>query len=113
MTFTVRTRGAPTLISQQYACPAHGLFVLVETCNVDETPRACPDCGASSEYRIAAPTIGVKYASAVNRGRSDERPPGMLDTRPLAEGMSMTEWRAKQDKISDELRRKKIKAMVS
>lgn len=113
MTFIIRTRGAPASIAQEYACPSHGFFSLVEPCNADETPRACPDCGASSPFRMSAPAVRVKLAEAVSRGRSDERPPGMLDTRPLAEGMSMTEWRAKQAKISDELRRKKIKAMVS
>ena len=84
------------MITQEYRCPTHGLFSLVEPCNEEESPRACPACGVSSPYTMSAPMTRVALAS-FTRGAPDERPPGTLDTRELGDGMPYNEWRAKQD----------------
>jgi hypothetical protein len=48
--------------------------------------------------------------TAAVRGGDTERRPGMLDTRPLAEGMPMTEWRKVQDKYREERRHQQLVA---
>ena len=63
-----------------------------------DVPRetAC-ECGGVAQRCISAP--GLKFQNfSVDRGKSDERPPGVMDTRPLAEGMPLSEWRAKRRK---------------
>lgn len=41
------------------------------------------DCGGVAERQMPAPLGRVKIAE-VKRGKSDPRPPGTLDTRPIA-----------------------------
>lgn len=57
--------------------------------------RPC-DCGGVASRVISPVAIGTVYGTAVSRGASDEPPPGAIDTRPLADGMSYAEWRAKR-----------------
>ncbi len=45
--------------------------------------------------------------------KSDDRPPNALDTRPLADGLSMNAWRAKQKADRKEKIRKRVRGMVS
>lgn len=123
MTWTIKERphvaGVP--ITADYECPVHGRFeVLTERDANGDPPDAvpCPSetedanfpyeyddgdaaeliCGMPSPWRISAP--GIKRDSvpcyAAVKGGDTERRPGMLDTRPLAEGMSRKEWKTKQ-----------------
>jgi hypothetical protein len=118
MTFVVKTRGVGGLIVAEYECPDHGRFeATVQRENGDPPDTlACPaivvpddaccedhggePCQAVAEWRISAPAQRVwsvpAYAASTG-GDMKERPPGMLDTRPLAEGMPYTEWKKKQD----------------
>lgn len=61
-------------------------------------------CAEDSPWRFPMPHGRVK-AGEVVQGKSDPRPPEsvMLDTRPLADGMPYSEWKAKQDKITADI----------
>ena len=111
MTWTIKQRphvvGAP--MTADYECPKHGRFELLVERDANGDPPSelwCPviaeaainHCGRSAPWRISAPSLkrdSVPCFAAV-RGGDTERRPGMLDTRPLAEGMPMSEWKAKQ-----------------
>lgn len=100
------------MIVQEYICPTHDRFELIEACNEDETPRACPKCGAPSAYTISAPATHMPVGTVVTGG-SDERPPHALDTRPLAEGMPAAEWHKKErKKVWEDIRNKHRKEMA-
>ncbi len=138
MTFTVKTRGAASgLALAEYLCPEHGRFELLVERNEkgdapDVVPCACTgsilriaealglvkpgdyeevQCGRPATWTISAPKPKVLSvpATAVTRGGDlKDRPPGMLDTRPLAEGMPMSEWRKVQKKHSEERRHQQL-----
>ncbi len=118
MTFVVKTRGAGRLIVAEYECPFCGRFAALVQRNEqgdappmhpcpsymapldDYEPSEPPVCGEPSPWRISAPAQrvwSVPAYAASQGGDMKERPPGMLDTRPLAEGMPYSEWRKKQD----------------
>jgi len=134
MTWTIKQRphvaGAP--MTADYECPVHGRFeALVERdangdppsvvycsaiVNGRPDPSCCPhdapcewhawECLLLSPWRISAPSLkrdSVPCYAAV-RGGDTERRPGMLDTRPLAEGMPVKEWKAKQKAAQQERR---------
>lgn len=97
-----------SLIVAEYVCPVHGRFE--ETLERDtngDAPDSIP-CGAvdgeaicplEAPWTISAPKTkvwSVTPTAAVRGGDMKDRPPGMLDTRPLAEGMPMSEWKKKQ-----------------
>lgn len=68
--------------------------------------RLIVNCGLTSPWRISAPKTkrdSVPCYAEV-RGGDTERRPGMLDTRPLAEGMPRKEWQAKQRAAREERR---------
>jgi hypothetical protein len=66
--------------------------------------RECPMCGEQAERIISGTYTGTVYGRFVT-GKSDERPPGAMDTRPLAEGMPHHEWRElRRGQRMDELR---------
>ena len=118
MTFVVKVRGAGGLVVAEYECPFHGRFEATvkrdergdapeaQPCPAyvapldDYEPSEPPECAEPSPWRISAPAQRVwsvpAYAASTG-GDMKERPPGMLDTRPLAEGMPYTEWKRKQD----------------
>lgn len=121
MSWILKLRGdssAPILA--EYECPVHGRFEVtaprpapdVTPCPVElDVPYTKGDtvvtfhrCCTPSPWRFPMPHGRVK-AGEVIQGKSDPRPPGevMLDTRPLADGMPYSEWKAKQDKITADL----------
>lgn len=112
MSYTVKTTRAGSWLLSEYRCPDHGIFEATVQRDAngdapDEQP--CQDCGEPSPWTISAPHPKVLSVpcSAVSRGGDmSERHPGMLDTRPLAEGMPMKEWRGVQDKHRQERRHK-------
>lgn len=122
MTFTIRVRGAGGLFMAEYMCPEHGRFeLLVERDTNGDPPVEMPctepeccdehPCGAPSPYTISAPKTAVDSVpcTAVTRGGDmKDRPPGMLDTRPLAEGMPMSEWKKVQKKHTEERRHQQL-----
>lgn len=126
MTFRIKTRGAGGLIVAEYECSLHGRFEVTaqrdangdapatEPCPVllwcyahdvlgcsDCLPRSV--CNEPSSWTISAPktkVLSVVPTAAVRGGDMKERPPWMLDTRPLAEGMKHSEWKAKQRELT-------------
>jgi hypothetical protein len=132
MAFTIKHRpasGAPMMA--EYLCPEHGRFeqlvardekgdppathVCAQSLFVDSATDCCED-HAGTCPEVCPLVIGASKgkadsmpARAVTRGGDmKERPPGMLDTRPLAEGMPMSEWKKLQKKQADERRHHKL-----
>ena len=98
MTWTLKTRGDSTApILSEYDCPSCGIFEAIMTRDDDHAP--CPGCAESAPWCFSAPKTKVDSmpCTAVVRGKDEDRRPGMLDTRPLADGMSMKDWRKVQD----------------
>jgi hypothetical protein len=115
VTYIVKTRGAGGLLVAEYNCPEHGVFEATVTRDANgDAPDTFP-CPAEDDYDdgyapdgpcsypatwcISAPSMriwSVPCFAATRGGDMTDRPPGMLDTRPLSEGMSMTEWKKKQ-----------------
>lgn len=132
MAFTIKLRGASSgTIQHEYLCPVHGRFTAdVPRADVpDEMP--CPEseavgkaawspgvvlqklnrCGLTSPWSPSGIATKIPLAS-FNRGKADAPPtPHALTTRDLAEGMPMSEWRAKRAKLREERRRKRVKEM--
>ncbi len=115
------------LIINEYLCPEHGRFELlvsrdapdVQPCPAvypydDSQSHIDPDCGDEVCERLSPWTpsaVKAHFAPAtVQRGTSDERPPNCLDTRPLADGMSMREWTKLNRQKNREIVRDKLKA---
>lgn len=121
MTFVVKTRGAGGPLMAEYRCPEHGVFeVLVDRDADGSAPdtQPCPGempvyeddgelvecidvvvCAFPSPWCISAPkplVASLPCAPIVRGGDMKDRPPDMLDTRPLAEGMPYSEWKKKQ-----------------
>jgi hypothetical protein len=116
MTFTIKTRGAGSLVSAEYRCPEHGVFGVLARRDAngdapDEQPcpeigehdsscdtafeeacsgeEGCAPCGIASPWTISASHQRVKSVvptAAIRGGDMKDRPPGMLDTRDLGEG---------------------------
>lgn len=109
--FTIRVRGGGGLIAREYACPDHGVFdLLVERNHATEREaRPCPTCGAPSEMAMSAP-IGRVRLGEVGRGKSDPPPsPIALDTRALADGMPLHEWKQRRRAMWNDHDRRKWK----
>lgn len=116
MTFTYKIRGdASAPIAAEFECPVHGRFEA--TMPRDRMPDALPclSCDEPSPWRFPAPGAARVKLGELVRGKSDERPPEsiMLDTRPLADGMPLAEWRAKQADISRDIALSKARSMRS
>lgn len=82
-----------------YLCPGCGVRSesLEDRKAIPET-KDCP-CGDRTERTIAAANIGTKYgwAGQTTRG-TDDRPPGVMDTRAIADGMPTGEWKRRRAK---------------
>lgn len=102
MSFKIKIRGAGGLVVAEYRCEACGDFeeTLQRDANGDPPDVCpCPGCGEPAAWTISAPQMqvwSVPCVATVRGGDMTDRPPGMLDTRPLAEGMKMSEWRKQQ-----------------
>lgn len=91
----------------EYACDRCG--ARTESLELRSSPAAtkpCPKCKRGRAGRaVSAPLVKIPIVS-VSRGKSDP-PPGPLtmDTRPLADGMPLKEWRKKRSAIRRDRRR--------
>lgn len=110
MTFTVKISGSPSgLIIAEYRCPDCGVFEsLVSRPPPDDMP--CDECGETSPWCMSAPRPKVLSVPcyATVRGGDTERRPNMLDTRPLAEGMKMADWKKIQRDATRKRRHQKL-----
>lgn len=104
MTWVLKVRGAhsqPALLD--FACPNCGPFSAMADRDCEGT-LCIDDCGAIAERIISAPFVGPEKAT-VDRGpvqRAEN--PKWLDTRALAEGMPLSEFRAMRAKRQEERR---------
>lgn len=115
MTFTIRHRplpGAPFMA--EYQCDCSRSEQLVARDEAGDPPSSigiCTECGELRVLADSAPhpkVLSVPCSAVSFGGDMKDRPPGMLDTRPLAEGMPMKEWRKVQDKHREERRHQKL-----
>lgn len=95
----------------EYVCPSgHRTERLVKR---SRPPRSvpCESCGGKAKRCISAVRHKTVWGSAANRGKSDPPPcPTAMDTRSIAEGQSVDEWRAGRQKVWQEHDRKKRRA---
>lgn len=115
MSWLRKFRGDNTApIAADYECPAHGRFEATLPRVAGEAPDTtpCPVCGAPATWCVPSPRGRVKPGEVV-QGKVMEYPPESvcLDTRPLADGMPYSEWKAKQDKITRDIGLKRSREM--
>lgn len=91
------------MILIDYLCPSHGLWESLEP-RPAPSESACPECGQASPRAISAAHVGTNWSGSVSRGKSDPVPPGCMDTRPLADGMPLHEFRERQRKADESAR---------
>jgi hypothetical protein len=123
MTWVLKTRGAGGLMLADYECPVHGMFEATVYRDANGDPPAtfadCPvivdqdwqlPCVETCEWR-PAPVRGRVKLGEMQQGRVCEYPAAehMLDTRPLADGMPYDEWKAKQNKITRDIRLREVR----
>ena len=130
MTFAYKFRGDSTApIAAEFCCSEHGLFEI--TVPRDQLPdhAPCPRwksstddaavpvirCAELSPWRFPSPGATRVKLGEVAQGKVMEYPPEhvCLDTRPLADGMPLSEWRSKQEGITRDVALKKSRAMRS
>lgn len=106
MTYVTRIRSNPgSQVIADYECPNHGILSVSVQREYDGDPPEeirCTKlgsefgmCGLSSPWRPSAPgAVHVKRSELV-RGQGGERPADryVMDTRPLADGMSVDEFK--------------------
>lgn len=110
MSWTVKTRGASSQpMLQDFLCDDCGPISTIAPRDVDSTP--CPDCGKPARWVISAPRVAIPIAEVVRGGVAKPDSPMYLDTRPLAEGMPLTEWKARRQKLYEERRWKESKKL--
>lgn len=124
MTFTIRLRGAPHATElADYECPVHGRFELQvdrpapdnAACPVwvteDET-RSVP-CQHRAEWRISAPGA-VRMGTQLVQGKVGEYPGEqyVMDTRPLADGMPLAEFKSRRAKVHRDIVLKEMRKMT-
>lgn len=111
MTYTTRIRSAGGYLRCEFECPEHGRFeslvIRVDDGNPPDS-TSCDKCGSDS-IQVTSAVMGRIKRGEVQRGKSDERPPGFLNTEPLADGMPPQEWSAQVDKETFDMRRKVVR----
>jgi hypothetical protein len=100
------------VILADYHCPDHGSFEsMVESPAPDDIP--CPDCLGPSHW-VPFPVMGKVRMVEAARGTADTRPgPLAFDTRAIAEGQPISEWRAQREKAWNEVRHKQNKELLN
>jgi hypothetical protein len=130
MAFTIKLGGDPSApIAAEFECPVHGRFE--STLPRDQLPDALPcprwkastvdeaipvvRCARPSPWRFPAPGATRVKLGELTQGKVMDYPPESvcLDTRPLADGMPYSEWKAKQNNISRDLALKHARSMRS
>jgi hypothetical protein len=132
VTFTIKVRGGGGPMIAEYWCENHERIErLVDRDENGDPPERiqCEEpielhgklkgifvgdvfpCDRWCELVISAANpkvVSVVASAAVRGGDMKDRPPGMLDTRPLAEGMPMSEWKKLQKNAANERRHQRL-----
>lgn len=111
--FVLKVSGGSSLTLREYRCPTHGVFEeLVPRDTGDTFP--CPTCALAAERVFSAPAVHTQFVVSASGGRRDAKPHKFaMDTRPLAEGQSYTEWRKERHALFEEQRHKRVKELLS
>lgn len=109
MTWTMRVRGAHSQpIMLDFLCSSCGPSSSLADRDCDGVP--CPDgCGRIADRVMSAPFGAVNHVSVVRGGVAQQESPLHLNTRGLANGQTMTEYRAQREKVADEKRWREAK----
>jgi hypothetical protein len=98
-----------SFILLEFLCPTCG--ERFESFEDRKQPRRaiahCP--GRMSQRVISAPRVQMPFVT-VERGTSQDRPATALDTRPIADGQSKSEWRKQRSEFHRARRRAEVKA---
>ncbi len=95
----------------EFLCDDCGRFESLEPRATAPDALSCPDCGSLSQWVVSAPqpkVLSVPCTATVRGGDMKDRPRGMLDTRALADGMPLKEWKAKERKVTQERRHQQM-----
>ena len=90
-----------------FQCDDHGVFDRLVDRRDDVQSAKC-DCGAECP-RVLSANRGRVRRGEVTRGKSDELPSQVMDTRPLADGMPLHEFREARAKKRKDERHSQIK----
>jgi hypothetical protein len=101
----------PSFILLEYLCPTCGQRI--ESLETRAAPSTqIPHCDTLAP-RVPSAVHGRVKAGEVVSGTSDERPPGVLNTEPLADGQPYSEWRKDIKKSRpDEVRKGMVEPQV-
>lgn len=98
-------------IMLEYGCPSCGLrFESLEPRCEQPGELEC-ECGATAPRVMSAP-LGRMKLGEVTRGKSDPPPPHVMDTRPLADGMPLKEFKRQRREQAVKKRWAQIKSEV-
>lgn len=126
MSFTIRVRGAPHATElADYECPEHGRFEAAVARPAPDT-APCPErqesgecsfpCvrGFESPWRISAPGSVLVRRGEVVQGKVDAHPGDhyVMDTRPLADGMPLKEFKERRAKVHRDIVLKQMRKMT-
>jgi len=79
-------------IALDFTCPKHGAFDRIVDRALRDLCQRCPICESPSPPVECYAVRGKVKAGEMMRGKSDPRPPNVLDTTPLAEGVPYETW---------------------
>jgi hypothetical protein len=121
VTFVIKVRGSRGVMLADYECPVHGRFEATVQRDASGDPpetEQCPVidrendgefwCGMESEYRICAPLTRVNPIEAVKGKSQKPERETWTDTRNIAEGQPVYEWREDRAKIWEEKRKQDV-----
>jgi len=98
------------VILADFTCAEHGTFESHTDSAADFAP--CPTCNTSSPWS-PSPVLGKVKIASVSTGKYEPPPTKQyLDTRELGEGMPLSEWRKKREKVHQERRHKSNKELL-
>ena len=79
-------------IALDFTCPTHGAFDRIVDRAFRDLCQKCPECSIPSPPVECYAVRGRVKAAEMMRGKSEPRPPNVLDTTPLAEGVPYETW---------------------
>ena len=99
------------IMVEYYCTPCECRFDSLETRGEVPPEKRHAECGNMAEFVISAPKKKTKLAE-VSRGKSDPRPPHILSTQAIGDGMSTNDWRKHRSKLRHDKRYAQIKANI-
>lgn len=111
--YTIRIRGGSSLVSRDYQCATCDVTFDDTVTNPPPATIVCPVCSGPAQLTISAPAVHTLFTVGVTRGRNDAKPhPDAMDTRAIAEGQPIHEWKAERKKVWEQDRKRRLKEML-